>query len=171
MSTKSRAKRRAARRHHPPSELMLAAMVDMMVNLLIFLLHLYGTTPVDVQMFQDLVLPESTSRTQVEPAVNVIVSKRAISVDGERVLTLTDGVLPEGATRDGRVEALAEVLENKAAKAIPLPGTPEMPAGARPIVLQVDKTLSWTVLAPIVGTVGDAGFGRIKFIVQEGKPQ
>ena len=86
--------RRRRRPHRPadhPGELALAAMVDMMINILMFLLTLYGTDPVTVQPSADLQVPASTTRRPVQYAPDLRVSAKEITLDGEVPLRLDPG--------------------------------------------------------------------------------
>lgn len=155
---------RRRRREFPPGELMLAAMVDMMINLLIFLLTLYGTDPIEVRGSVDLQLASSQSHDPVKYAVAVVVSLKAVEIDGAPVLMLreVDGALrlPEGSA----FEAFAAALVGKrdaavaAAAAKGVEAVPDMS-------IQCDRRVPWEVLGPLLTQAGDAGFGQFRFVV------
>ncbi len=142
-------------------------MVDMMMNLLIFLLTLYGTDPIDTRPTPELLVPDSTSQRLVQYAVEVRVSSKEIAVNGKRVLTLHDGAagpaIPEGVLVAGQIPALGAELAS-IASTLP-PQDPAQPA-PREIDVQCDKRTSWDVLGPVVETAGKAGFVQLRFIVR-----
>lgn len=164
-----RRRRSGVRREEFPSgELALAAMVDMMINLLIFLLTLYGTDPIDVKPEPNLLVPTSTATRPVQYAADLRVTTREVRVNGVSVLQLEDGPkgprIPAAALQDGLVPALTEELSRLAATLPP----PEDPADAnrRKVDLQADKSISWEVLGPVIETAGRAGFVKLRFVVR-----
>ena len=166
----SRVRSRPRRLESGHGELALAAMVDMMINLLIFLLHLYGNTPVQVQSSPDLVLPDSRSHDPMTAAVSVVVSRRGVEVGGHQVVALVDPEgkphFSDGSLEAGRIPALMKALED--AKAATDAGKePDAPAEAPALLLQCDKRMPWSVLGAVVKTVGEAGFPKMKFVVNE----
>ena len=162
-----RQRRRPRRKEFPSGELALAAMVDMMMNLLIFLLTLYGTDPIDTRPTPDLLVPDSTSKRLVQYAVEVRVSQNDIAVNGKRVLSLHDGAsgpsIPDGVLVAGQIPALGAELAS-IASTMP-PQDPDQPA-PREIDVQCDKRTPWDVLGPVVETAGKAGFVQLRFIVR-----
>jgi biopolymer transport protein ExbD len=164
----SRGRKRVRRREFPSGELALAAMVDMMINILIFLLTLYGTDPIDVRPTPDLVVPASTSVRPVQYAVELRVSTREVAVNGKRVLELQRGaagpMIPDGTLVDGQIPALQGVL-TRLAESMP-PAADDGQQHAREIDIQCDRSVPWEVLGPVVDTAGKAGFVKLKFVVR-----
>jgi biopolymer transport protein ExbD len=146
--------RRGKRRDFPPGELMLAAMVDMMINILIFLLTLYGTDPIDVQPSADLVVPSSHSKDPVEPGVSMVVTRRAVLVDGVEVAAL-------GAEKPSA--AALSRLQDELVKRL----VPEADGAPPELSVQCDHRVPWDVLGPVLGVAQDAGYGRFRFVVRQ----
>ncbi|MEQ1500765.1 MAG: biopolymer transporter ExbD [Myxococcota bacterium] len=160
-------KMRAKRRDMPGTELALAAMVDMMINLLIFLLHLYGRNPLQSQPKDALELASSRSQDPIAVAVSVVVSLTAVSVRGETIVPLEsrDGVpaYADGAVVDRALPELADRLRTALADA------QENAAGEEvepEVVVESDRRIPWSVLEPVVASAGDAGIARIRFVVR-----
>ncbi len=143
------------RRSVVTGELMLAAMVDVLINLLLFLLQLYGNSPAFLQPGEDLEFARSASEDQVEYATNLRITKSAIEVDGEVVARFG----PEGAPPS---PPELEALRDRLAGRLPPEPDPEDPAE---LVVQADRTLSWSQLSPVLAAAGDAGFGDLRFVV------
>lgn len=164
----SRVRSRPRRLESGHGELALAAMVDMMINLLIFLLHLYGNTPVQVQSNSDLILPDSRSHDPMTAAVSVVLSRRAVEVNGQQVIALVDPEgdphFPDGSLESGRLPALMKALETAKPPAAPAPDAPTEPPA---LLLQCDRRIPWSVLGAVVKSVGEAGFPKMKFVVNE----
>lgn len=154
---------------HP--ELMLAAMVDMLVNILIFLLHLYGTAPIDASN-PDLDLPESEATDPIEAAPIVVLTIAALEVEGEPLVPFTStlGALgateaavtwPEGAVQEGRLPPLVDWLTER--RATLLERDPE--AVADTIIVECDRRVPWSVVSPVLSSAGAVGFTKFRFVV------
>ena len=151
---------RARRRMHGGEELALAAMVDMMINLLVFLLFLYGSDPIDAPPGPDMELSESSATEAVRPSVAVVITVREISVEGIAVQALIarDGVpaLPENTVVAGDIPNLADRLRDELSRA-------EDRARRRgaewepELMIQSDRRVPWAVLQPVVHSAGSAG--------------
>jgi hypothetical protein len=160
----SRRRRRPHRPSDHPGELALAAMVDMMINILMFLLTLYGTDPIAVQPTADLDVPTSTTRRPVQYAPDLRVTTREIILDGEIILALGPGPsLPPRALEDGVLPALRARL---AEAAVAARSTAETDAEPLRIDVQCDRRMPWEVLGPVLHTAGVAGFPAYRFIVR-----
>lgn len=160
--------RRARRRDHASGELMLAAMVDMMINILIFLLTLYGTTPIELPKGESLALASSAAREPVKLAVTVAVTTASVYVDNVSVLPLdrASGVprLPPAAVVDGRIAPLADALLALIDEAR-APGPDGQPVEPE-LLLQVDKAVPWSVLGAVMHTAEAVGYPRARFVVR-----
>jgi len=167
-----------ARRHAVSTDLNINSMMDMMTIILVFLLKSYSAQDISVTASEKLTLPVSSSVKAPELAVNLVVSKDRILVDGVEVLRLAQQPDPEvpGAvlsvidTADLNgplVDPLHDVLLEKArsseamAKAL---GTEKAAFQGR-ILLQADRDLHFSVLRQVMYTAGQARFGQIRFVV------
>lgn len=147
---------RRARRLVTGSDLTLAAMVDMMVNILMFLLHLYGTDP-NLQQQGDIELARSSATKPVEGQVVVVVSTDGAAIGGEIVGSFgLEGELVE--LRD----ELAGLLVDAAARADE--------EGDHPLVVEVDRAVPWTDLRRVLRAVSAAGYEDVRFVVATGRP-
>jgi hypothetical protein len=68
------------------SALLLTPLVDMFTILLVFLLMNYSTGGDLMYMVRSILMPESLSKEQLEPTVEVAVAKDKIYVDGQVVM-------------------------------------------------------------------------------------
>jgi biopolymer transport protein ExbD len=133
---------------------MLAAMVDMMVNVLLFLLTLYGAA----DAMGDLELPEGTSNNETTAEVELTITQQNVAVDGTLLLgvdsstgwaSLSDDALTKGLDR------LESALRTRRS---------ELQDSAR-LAVQIDRRVPWTVVEPLIRTAGDAGFVDLHFVV------
>lgn len=167
-----------ARRREEPAGLNITSMMDMMTIILVFLLKSYSTQDISVAPSEDLELPTSTVQKAPETAVNVVVSKSKIVVDGQTIMTLTSVPDPDnpGKTkieakeedRNGQLlEPLLEELSKKAdtAKDIGNQSGSDAHAFKGRILVQCDKKLPFNVLRQVMYTAGQAQFSEFKFVV------
>jgi hypothetical protein len=142
---------------------MLAAMVDMLVNILIFLLHLYGTAPIDAS--PELDLPESLATDPVEAAPIVVLTTRAVQVEGQPLVSFAslDGTVEysEGSLENGQLPPLTRWLTSRRAAMI------ERRPDSEPdtIVVECDRRVPWSVVTPVLATAGAVGFTQFRFVV------
>lgn len=162
----------------PP--LNINSMMDMMTIILVFLLKSYSAEDISVAPSDNLSLPFSTAEKAPKLAVNLVVEKGVIIVDGKPVLQLTTKddpskpgqtmpSLPEEAVTGGQlISALFDVLQQKAADAKALGdragGNADMGFKGQ-ILLQVDRDMPFNVVRSVMYTAGQAQFGEFKFVV------
>lgn len=157
------ARARAKRREMPVVELSLAAMVDMMINILIFLLHLYGRGAMVEPQSDDMELADSTTEEPLQLTVGVVVTRRAVEVGGQVIVDLEELQLPKGAVADGALPALTDALvaELSRERAKAKPGEPT----EAQLLVQTDKRVPWSVLGPVLRSGAAAGAASYRFVV------
>jgi biopolymer transport protein ExbD len=167
-----------ARRPEMSDELNITSMMDMMTIILVFLLKSYSTQDISIAASDDLQLPSSSAQKAPELAVNLVVAKNQIVVDGVPVLNLTEVpdddnpgqaliAVPEDEKRGQSITKLYDRLLEKAEAAKSLgaqSGTQEFDFKGR-ILLQVDRSMPFSVLREVMYTAGQAQFGEFKFVV------
>lgn len=184
---KSARARRSRRHEFPEGELMLAAMVDMMINILLFLLTLYGATSLQALPGDPVQLASSSSREALTPRITLAVTPTAVFVGGTSVIALdqangqphlpatalTDGVVP---TVTSALQALAKTTPPPAAAPPTTPpggltvtqgAMPDAPAPPPELLVECDKRVPWSVLGPLLHTAERAGFGVTRFVVRQ----
>ena len=167
-----------ARRSKQKSDLNITSMMDMMTIILVFLLKSYSTQDISVAPSEDLELPVSTVDKAPEMAVNLVVTKSRIVVDGVQVLSLTTApdpdnpgqervIVPEDEKRGQLINTLHEALLDKAESAKNLgtqSGSDEHAFKGR-LLIQCDKKLPFSILREVMYTAGQAQFSEFKFVV------
>lgn len=149
--------RRGGRRIEPQSDLMLAAMVDMMVNVLLFLLTLYGSANV----VGDLQLPEGTSKTESTAQVALTITQQSVDVDGSPILGVQGGGGWASLSEDGLTRGLDALESALRARHDASSSSDDQPR----LAVQIDRRVPWSVVEPLIRTAGDAGFVDLRFVV------
>ena len=167
-----------ARRQTVDTDLNINSMMDMMTIILVFLLKSYSTSDVSIAPSDDLQLPTSSAQKAPELAVNLVVTKNQIVVDGVPVLNLTlkpdeenPGTelpaVPDDEKRGQTISKLYDRLLEKAEAAKTMgenTGQSDFEFKGR-ILMQVDRQMPFTVLREVMYTAGQAQFGEFKFVV------
>jgi hypothetical protein len=150
-------------------------MMDMMTIILVFLLKSYSTEDISVAASEDLKIPVSSAVKAPKLAVNVVVSRKDIVVDGDWVVNLVPGEddaleVPEEEKRGQLIAKLFDVLLEKAETAKDLgvrTGNSEYEFKGE-VLLQCDKRLPFSVIREVMFTAGQAQFGNFRFVVIKG---
>jgi biopolymer transport protein ExbD len=167
-----------ARRSEVDASLNINSMMDMMTIILVFLLKSYATSDVSVAPSESLVLPFSSALKAPEMAVNLVVEKGKLVVDGVVVMDLTTKPdednpgqelvsVPDDELQGQLVGKLYDRLREKAdaSKALAAQSGNAKHEFKGRILLQVDKDMPFSVLRTIMYTAGQAEFGEFRFIV------
>lgn len=168
-----RSPRRVAR-----NDLNLTSMMDLFTIILSFLLSSMATSDVSIAPSEELTLPFSSADAPVELAVNLVLTRGALIVDGVEVLQLV-GVpdelrpgalryeIPTSAREGATVTPLLEVLRSKAATARLLAektGREDHAFKGR-LLLQCDRDMPYALVRDLMLTAGQAGFREFQFVV------
>ena len=170
--------KKKSRRGGGEGTLSITSMMDMMTIILVFLLKSYQTENVSVAASDDLQIPISTAEKSPKLAVNVVVSRKDIVVDGEFVIDLEQTVddngaqtieVPDDEKRGQLIAKLYDLMLAKAETAKDLGAK----AGEKfefegEVLLQVDKRMPFSVVREVMFTAGQAQFGKFRFVVIKG---
>ena len=172
--------RKKSRRASPDAGLTITSMMDMMTIILVFLLKSYQTDDVSVAPSEDLQIPVSSAEKTPKLAVNVVVSRKDVVVDGVFVLDIERGVneesgdeevsIPADEKRGQLISKLYDVLLEKAQVAKDIgkqTGVDELDFKGE-ILLQVDKRTPFSIVREVMFTAGQAQFGQFRFVVIKG---
>lgn len=172
--------KKKSRRGDNDAGLTITSMMDMMTIILVFLLKSYSTEDISVAASDDLQIPVSTSVKPPKLAVNVVVSRKDIVVDGAWVLDLEQVIdeetgdeqtaVPEDKKRGQLVSDLYDALLEKAENAKDLgvrTGNSDFEFKGE-VLLQCDRRLPFSVIREVMFTAGQAQFGNFRFVVIKG---
>jgi len=172
--------KKKSRRPAAEGALSITSMMDMMTIILVFLLKSYQTEDVSVAPSEDLQIPISSAQKSPKLAVNVVVSRKDIVVDGAWVLDLDRSissetgaeeiVVPDNEKRGQLISKLYDLMLEKAETAKDLgarAGQEEFEFKGE-VLLQVDKRMPFSVVREVMFTAGQAQFGNFRFVVIKG---
>jgi biopolymer transport protein ExbD len=146
------------------SPVLLTPLVDMFTILLIFLLLSYSTGGHLMYMARNVLMPESVSREQLEPAVEVAVATDRIYVDGEVIM---DDLAEWYTEKKLLMPILYENLKMKALKFKKMEEEVPLFHFAGKITIQADRALPFHVLKKVLYTADRADFPRISLAVYQ----
>ncbi len=161
-------KTRARREEHVAEELNIVAMMDMMTIILVFLLKSLSSSPANVPQSEDLRLPHSTVDTAPSNAMQVMVSRVSISVNGRFIASLRNGFVDPSLKRGGGtglvINPLSSEMRDRAQEAR---------AGAERVgqrfrgdiaIIADHRTPSRTIFE-VLYTCGQSGFSNFQLLV------
>jgi biopolymer transport protein ExbD len=145
----------------PSVSLNLTALMDILSNLLFFLLAAYTVQSAEVKQKADLSLPVSSSQLSLKPSLTVLVSRTRIEVAGEPVVAVEGDKIAGTVEDDDRIVPLYDKLDQirSARKAA---GRDEG-AESDVILLMADRDTDSSVITKVLKTAGTAGFVNVRF--------
>ncbi len=141
--------------------LNLTALMDILSNLLFFLLASYTAQSVEIQQKADIQLPSSSSQVNLTPSLTITVTKSRIDVSGLQVGTIANNVITEPLDAAGNITGLHARLRNVKASRIAA-GRGDL-ADAETVLVLADKQTDADIITKVLKTAGQAGFINVKF--------
>ena len=144
-------------------DLNLTALMDILSNLLFFLLAAYTAQSLEVKQKPDLQLPLSSSQLSVKPSLTLMVGQHDIHLGADYVCAIEGDkvVAPASADDDERIAPLYDKL-HAIKEARTAAGRADAP-DADVVLLLADKTTDSTVVMRVLKTAGQAGFVNVRF--------
>jgi biopolymer transport protein ExbD len=147
------------------AKLNITSLMDIMTIILVFLLKSYSTEDIQIAPSDDLRLPSSSAQKPPELAVNAVVSKVNITVDGVKVVDVSGGIVGEEYKRGTLISPLFDTLKEKADEAKALAERNPANAFKGRILLQCDRDIPFSLVREVMYTAGQAQFAEFKFVV------
>jgi biopolymer transport protein ExbD len=145
----------------PVVALNLTALMDILSNLLFFLLAAYAAQATEVENKSELRLPSSTSQVRLQLQLTISITQSAIQVADTPVARVTKGLLADPVDEDGRIPGLyAKLVSIKGNRA---QAGQEQNSEASGILLLADKDTDSDVVSKVLKTAGHAGFVNVRF--------
>jgi biopolymer transport protein ExbD len=141
--------------------LNLTALMDILSNLLFFLLASYTSQSVELEGRSTLKLPASTSQLSLTPQVTITVAQDHIDVGGISVSGIKNGLLVDPLDKDGKIAPLFDRLRSQKA-ARETAGRADL-ADAALILLLADRGTDSQTITQVLKTAGYAGFYNVRF--------
>jgi biopolymer transport protein ExbD len=162
MSTSRRAKRmsKSHRRHKKDATLNLVSLMDIFTIMVFFLMM--NQSDVEVMNNDDIKLPDSVAEAQPKNAINLMISRDEVIVQGRLIASVKDILaMPVD------VELIPELQKELTYLATKTQATPtEMELG-RPITIMGDHGIPYKVLKRIMSTCQKSKYTQISLAVQK----
>jgi biopolymer transport protein ExbD len=155
------------RNHEVDAELNITSLMDIMTIILVFLLKSYSTEDIQIAPSENLLLPVSSSEKPPELAVNAVISKVAITVDGVDVVMVSGNQVGEQDKRGTLITPLFDALKAAADQAKANAATTNSKFNGR-LLLQCDREIPFSLVREVMYTAGQAQFAEFKFVVYQG---
>ena len=149
--------------------LNITAMMDMMTILLVFLLKSFSVSASNVQL-NDVEPPKSTTELSAAEALKVVISSRAVLVDGEAVVPVSNGAIDPALKENGAngflILPLKDIISKHAQrekKIAQLRG--EEFKGELSLI--ADKGTPYRLITEVLYTAGQAEYRNYRLVVQK----
>ncbi len=166
--------RKTRRRHveHIHEELNITAMLDMMTIILVFLLKTLSSSANNVPQSNDLQIPRSNSLDEPSQALQVIVSRVSITVNGRGMgVTLRNGLVDPTAKRGGQsgflINALNREMRDQHEQALGMSRATNQPFDGQ-MALIADSSIPLRTIYEVLYTCGQNGFSNFRLLVLKG---
>jgi biopolymer transport protein ExbD len=161
-------KTRRRQQEHVAEELNIVAMMDMMTIILVFLLKSLSSSPANVPQSDDLRLPHSTVNTSPSQALQVIVSRVSITVNGRFITSLRNGYVDPSQKRGGgtglMINPLAEAMRDQVQVARTIAERAGQPFRGE-IAIIADHGIPSRTVFEVLYTCGQSGFAGFQLLV------
>jgi biopolymer transport protein ExbD len=161
-------KTRRRQQEHVAEELNIVAMMDMMTIILVFLLKSLSSSPANVPQSDDLRLPHSTVNTSPSQALQVIVSRVSITVNGRFITSLRNGYVDPSQKRGGgtglMINPLAESMRDQVQVARTMAERAGQPFRGE-IAIIADHGIPSRTVFEVLYTCGQSGFAGFQLLV------
>lgn len=141
--------------------LNLTALMDILSNLLFFLLASYTAQSVEVEGSSGLKLPSSSSQLTLTPQLTITVTSSQMDVSGIPIANIDHGTVVGELDAEGKIAPLFERL--RAAKASRTAAGRSDLADGDLVLLLADKGTQSQTITTVLKTAGYAGFYNIRF--------
>jgi biopolymer transport protein ExbD len=161
-------KTRTRRTEHVAEELNIVAMMDMMTIILVFLLKSLSASPANVPQSDDLRLPHSSINTAPSQALQVIVSRVSVTVNGHFIASLRNGTVDPSQLRGGgtglMINPLAESMRDQVQIARTIADRAGTPFRGE-IAIIADQGIPSRTIFQVLYTCGQSGFAGFQLLV------
>jgi biopolymer transport protein ExbD len=166
--------RRKVKRHpeHTEEGINIYPMMDMMTIILVFLIMQFAQDSADIMQSDDLQIPTSISRQEIQEALAIQITRADILVDNRRVMGLRNGTVDPSQKQGGAngflITPLHSVMTQQRDRLkLIAERNPSRPfRGAVQII--ADRRTPFRTLSEVIYTMGQAEFSELHFIVLQG---
>jgi len=170
---KSMARRRLRRTPEEEAQgLNIYPMIDMMTILLVFMVMQFASSSAStIQQSPELQIPYSTSTADMGEALSLLISRGDITVDGERVVDLRNGMVDPSDKRGGSTGFLITPLARKLAEVRDMQKAIARRNPRRPfegdVQIVADGRTPFRTLSEVIYTLGQNEFSQLHFVANK----
>ncbi len=148
------------------TEVDMTSLLDILVNILFFLLHNYNAAGFVESLPAQVTVPSSYTRQISTQGIMLVVSDNKIWIDNKEIFDFSQGSDDSYDQNGKKIKALYDHMKDlrygiELEKKI----TYDKKTPAPMINLVADKTVSYDLIKKIMHTCGEAGFVQFKFVV------
>jgi len=145
-------------------ELRMTSLMDIFVNVLIYLLMNYSSSPIDTAQTEKRRLPKSTTKYMVRPHTTIGVTTIALLVNRKFVCSIRDGIVDASYKKDGQatsylilpvLEKLKDAVNDRKRKV----RNHQVTKFKGIVIILADHRMPFRLLSEIMYTAGQAEFG------------
>jgi biopolymer transport protein ExbD len=145
----------------PNVAINLTALMDILSNLLFFLLASYAAANTEIKGADGMQLPASSSESQASMSILVRVTLEKVEVEGHPIVFIKDGTLQAPIEGDKIVPLFKELtrigVEGK--------NGVKMTEDNTVLLVLADKRLDYSLISKVLKTAGYAGYPNFRFAV------
>lgn len=164
-------KKRRNKVEHQSEDLNVVPMMDMMTIILVFLLKSLSSSSANIPQGDDLRLPRSSIDTAPSSALQVIISRVSISVNGRFIAPLQNGTVDPQVIRGGANGLLINPLADHMREQVQIARTLAQRSGQDfrgEVAIIADRGLPSRTVYSVLYTCGQAGFADFRLLVLKG---
>ena len=166
-------RKRRNKTEHVDEGLNVVPMMDMMTIILVFLLKSLSASSANIPQGDDLRLPHSSINTSPSSALQVIVSRVSISVNGRFITALRNGFVEPAMKRGGGtgflINPLADNMRDQLQVQQALASRTSNAPFRGEIAIIADQGLPSRTVFEVLYTCAQAGFSDFRFLVLKGR--
>ncbi len=165
-------RKRKNKTEHADEGLNVVPMMDMMTIILVFLLKSLSASSANIPQGDDLRLPHSSINTSPSNALQVIVSRVSIAVNGRFVASLRNGFVDPAMKRGGSngllINPLADNMRDQLQVQQAMPRPNNAPFRGE-VAIIADQGLPSRTVFEVLYTCAQAGFADFRLLVLKGR--
>jgi biopolymer transport protein ExbD len=158
---------------HAEQSLNIYPLMDVMTILLVFMIMQFAAESANIVESEDLQIPYSTSTTDLQQALPITLSRSELIVDGNRIISLREGLVDASQKQGGAngflITRLLGTMEQHKER-LELIASRRGTEFTGEVQIIADERTPYRTLSEVLYTIGQAGFANIRFVVlQQGQ--
>lgn len=153
------------------ASLNMTSLMDIFVNVLIYLLMNYSTSPIDISQSEERTLPKSSTKLEIKHTTTVEVTTKSIIVDRQKILEIQDWRVDSSHKKDKSASSFlivplqSRLKEELARKKKIAKLNSSVKETLDVITIVADHRMPFRLLSEVMYTAGQSEFAKFKFAV------